>query len=349
MEMMMKRSTRFLVLFAASISIASMQATAEVITFDEILPADSNCCYLTTEYADMGVTFVTTDDGSIWGGMSNGNPGSWYIDGTNGPAFLGFNGDSFSAQMLFDAPVIDFSLDMGPSIGWESPDDVFTLEGYLGGVLVDRVSGPPMGFGEWMAVALTGEVDEVLMFASGPSYPNAYGIDNVQWMPGSTPPEVPEVPDLPVEPEVMAVEIDIKPWRSRNFVNPFSRWSTRVAILGSESFDVESMDMETLEMGPSSASSKAFRPRDVNGDGMVDLVVAFRTRDLGIALGDTEACLSGETLDGRLFEGCDVIETWSLSKYRDRMDADGNDVKKKDLHRKKWSHLEKARKRAMKR
>jgi hypothetical protein len=48
---------------------------------------------------------------------------------------------------------------------------------------------------------------------------------------------------------------------------------------------------------------------DVDGDGDVDLVAHFATSETGIAFGQTEACLEGDTPDGLGFGGCDAIHT----------------------------------------
>jgi hypothetical protein len=122
----------------------------------------------------------------------------------------------------------------------------------------------------------------------------------------------------------LIVQIDA-PEDSGNRVNPFSRGVIPVAILGGDSFDVADVDVTTLAFGPAGAppahnltDSFTYNDhlQDVNLDGYMDLVTHFRTRDTGIACGDSSATLTGELLDGQPFEGTDSIQTVGCRETR---------------------------------
>lgn len=110
--------------------------------------------------------------------------------------------------------------------------------------------------------------------------------------------------------EVVQVNIDVLPGSEVNTINPKKKGLIPVAVLGSNTFDVETISFETLRFGPSSAlpaHASGGHLEDVNEDGIIDLISHYPAQETGIVLGIEEACITAETKEGRAVKGCDRI------------------------------------------
>ena len=112
----------------------------------------------------------------------------------------------------------------------------------------------------------------------------------------------------------LQVTIDIKPGSYPNAVNLGSYGLIPVAILSDEEFDATTVDPDTVELGGAGVAMRGkgsklmAHEEDVNGDGLVDLVIKVATQNLDPdSFQDGYAVLSGETYNGVPIEGQDEI------------------------------------------
>jgi N-acetylneuraminic acid mutarotase len=105
----------------------------------------------------------------------------------------------------------------------------------------------------------------------------------------------------------LAVTIEIKP----ESINPRSQGKIMVALLATDTFDVTTVDPSTVRFGATGTEASPVHAAlvDFDGDGRLDLVLHFNTRDTGIVCGETSASLTGMTLTGQAIEGSDSIRT----------------------------------------
>ncbi|ALR18624.1 hypothetical protein M272_15510 [Vibrio natriegens NBRC 15636 = ATCC 14048 = DSM 759] len=119
------------------------------------------------------------------------------------------------------------------------------------------------------------------------------------------------------------VNIDIKPGSHPNNINLDSAGATPVAILGSDTFDVNDIDTNSLSLGSAGVKTVGKKDKslcslaDVSGDfsiepaglpdGYNDLVCHFVTISVVPEEGNTSATLSGNLLDGSAIEGSDNV------------------------------------------
>ncbi|MHC4535124.1 MAG: hypothetical protein ACYS6K_14340 [Planctomycetota bacterium] len=113
---------------------------------------------------------------------------------------------------------------------------------------------------------------------------------------------------------VLSVDIDIKPGSYPNSINLGSNGKVPVAILSSDTFAAtELVDPTSVTLAGAEVQvrGKAETPMasdaDVNGDGLLDLVVHVSTQALELSAVDTLAVLEGQLFDGTPIGGEDTI------------------------------------------
>ncbi len=112
--------------------------------------------------------------------------------------------------------------------------------------------------------------------------------------------------------ETSEVEIDIKPGSDPNSISTRNAGVIPVAILSSVEFDAPTqVDKTSLTFGRTGDEESLARcpksAEDANGDGLLDQVCLFRTKDAAFQAGDTEGVLRGQTVDGVPLEGRDAV------------------------------------------
>ena len=74
-------------------------------------------------------------------------------------------------------------------------------------------------------------------------------------------------------------------------------------------FNPQEIEISTVRFGPDESEANRHKVKDVNRDGLPDLLLRFKIPETGIACGDTEATLTGAIYSGREFTGTDLIIT----------------------------------------
>lgn len=118
--------------------------------------------------------------------------------------------------------------------------------------------------------------------------------------------------DAAVFSPVIPVAIDIKPGSFPNSINLGNEGSVPVAIFSTATFDATTVDPLTVTLASAPVTLKGkgrpmFSKEDINGDGLLDLVVHVSTQMLQLSEGDTEAILEGQTYDGMHITGTDSV------------------------------------------
>ena len=108
------------------------------------------------------------------------------------------------------------------------------------------------------------------------------------------------------------VSIDIKPGSDPNSINLKSNGVTPVSIFGSATFDVNEINLDTIKFADAAIKLKNNGQlmagyKDLNRDGITDLIIHFATKELNLSPSDTHASLEGKLFNGTIIKSLDLV------------------------------------------
>lgn len=110
----------------------------------------------------------------------------------------------------------------------------------------------------------------------------------------------------------LQVKIDIKPLSPLNRINLHSHGIVPVAILGSATFNVNTVDPRSVTLAGAPVIFIHWLPVylliDINHDGYRDLIVSVKVQDLQLDDSSTSATLNGKTYSGQAIQGSDTVK-----------------------------------------
>lgn len=117
-----------------------------------------------------------------------------------------------------------------------------------------------------------------------------------------------------VVPRVKLVGIDVLPSNKVNIIDLTVKKGFWVAVVSSDKFDALQTDIQSVRFGPKEAEPTRYDARDVNGDGIADLLLRFSVSQTGFACGDNVVTLTAKTHSGKRITGTDSVKTVGCSE-----------------------------------
>src|SRR5665213_3128003 len=169
-----------LALLLTATAVAAPVAAQTIVDFQATCGgAVSGACTVGATYAGIGLTF-TPNTQAVCMGISNGDPGSWGLEGTNSAKFLCFNGSNpgYAMDLALATPTNSFKLDVSRSNG-SSVGDTFTINALNGATLLTTQTVTLGPINSWTTVTLSVPGINHVTWTGNGAGSHPFGVDNL--------------------------------------------------------------------------------------------------------------------------------------------------------------------------
>lgn len=110
-------------------------------------------------------------------------------------------------------------------------------------------------------------------------------------------------------PQVVRVDIDVKPGDEPTTIEPKREGMVPIAILTTSTFDAATVDPGTIHAGATGTEAAIFRSalEDVDRDRDTDMIALFRVAQMKLDCSGTAIVLTGKTRNGAAIRGTETV------------------------------------------